>query len=57
MFRQKKCRIFSNRDDTVEKAGKNTIVVADGISCRHQINDGTGHKPIHVARILEMALE
>ena len=57
MFRQKNCRIFSDKDDTVEKAGKNKIVVADGTSCRHQINDGTGHKPIHVARILEMALE
>ena len=57
MFRQKNCRIFSDMEDTVEKAGKNTIVVADGTSCRHQINDGTGHKPIHVARILEMALE
>ena len=31
-------------------------VVADGTSCRHQIHDGTGRKPIHVARLLEAAL-
>ena len=32
------------------------IVVADGTSCRHQIADGTGRKPLHVARLLEAAL-
>ena len=49
--------VATKTNQFVKKAGKNTIVVADGTSCRHQINDGTGHKPIHVARILEMALE
>ena len=34
-----------------------TIVVADGTSCRHQISDGTGRSAVHVARLLEMALE
>jgi FAD/FMN-containing dehydrogenase/Fe-S oxidoreductase len=33
-----------------------TIVVADGTSCRHQISDGTGRKAIHVARLLDLAL-
>jgi Fe-S oxidoreductase len=32
------------------------LVVADGTSCRHQIADGTGRKPVHVARLLEEAL-
>jgi FAD/FMN-containing dehydrogenase/Fe-S oxidoreductase len=31
-------------------------VVADGTSCRHQIADGTGRKPVHVARLLADAL-
>ena len=35
---------------------KNSIVVADGTSCRTQIKDGTNTEAIHVARILEMAL-
>ncbi len=33
-----------------------TIVVADGTSCRHQIRDGTGRSALHVARVLELAL-
>jgi FAD/FMN-containing dehydrogenase/Fe-S oxidoreductase len=32
------------------------LLVADGTSCRHQIQDGTGRKPVHVARVLESAL-
>jgi Fe-S oxidoreductase len=32
------------------------MLVADGTSCRHQIQDGTGRKPLHVARVLELAL-
>lgn len=39
------------------KRDEDAIVVADGTSCRHQINDGTGRKALHVARILEMALD
>jgi FAD/FMN-containing dehydrogenase/Fe-S oxidoreductase len=33
------------------------IVVADGTSCRHQIHDGTSRDAIHVARLLELALD
>lgn len=33
-----------------------TVVVADGTSCRHQIFDGSGKGAIHVARLLEKAL-
>jgi Fe-S oxidoreductase len=38
------------------RASKDAIVLADGTSCRHQIADGTGREPIHVARLLEQAL-
>lgn len=40
----------------VRAADKETLIVADGTSCRHQVADLTGRKPIHVARLLEMAL-
>ncbi len=33
-----------------------SIVVADGTSCRHQIADGAGRDAWHVARVLEAAL-
>jgi FAD/FMN-containing dehydrogenase/Fe-S oxidoreductase len=32
------------------------LLVADGTSCRHQILDGSGRQPLHVARVLESAL-
>ncbi|TAL80486.1 MAG: FAD-binding oxidoreductase [Beijerinckiaceae bacterium] len=32
------------------------IVVADGTSCRHQIQDGAGREAIHVARVLAASL-
>ena len=41
----------------VRKAGPETIVVADGTSCRHQIHDGARKKALHVARVLQMSLE
>jgi FAD/FMN-containing dehydrogenase/Fe-S oxidoreductase len=40
----------------VRAATQETLIVADGTSCRHQIADGSGRKAIHVARVLEMAL-
>ncbi|MEM7425323.1 MAG: FAD-linked oxidase C-terminal domain-containing protein [Pseudomonadota bacterium] len=40
----------------VRAACADTIVVADGTSCRHQIKDGAGREALHVARVLEMAL-
>jgi Fe-S oxidoreductase len=33
------------------------IVVADGTSCRHQIHDGLGRKALHVARVLDRAMQ
>ena len=48
----------------VRDADADTLIVADGTSCRHQIADGTGggaspqaqRNAIHVARVLERAL-
>jgi len=40
----------------VRRAGPDTLVVADGTSCRHQIADGTGRQALHVARVLDRAL-
>jgi FAD/FMN-containing dehydrogenase/Fe-S oxidoreductase len=40
----------------VRAAGSDTLLVADGTSCRHQIHDGAGRAAIHVARVLERAL-
>jgi Fe-S oxidoreductase len=41
----------------VREAAAETLVVADGFSCRHQIADGTGRDALHVARVLELALD
>ncbi|WP_424974865.1 FAD-binding and (Fe-S)-binding domain-containing protein [Dinoroseobacter sp. S124A] len=41
----------------VRAAPADAIVVADGTSCRHQIKDGAAREAIHVARVLEMALD
>jgi FAD/FMN-containing dehydrogenase/Fe-S oxidoreductase len=40
----------------VRAADADTLVVADGTSCRHQIADGAGREAVHVARVLERAL-
>jgi len=41
----------------VRKAAPDTIIVADGTSCRHQIKDGTGREALHVARLLAMSVK
>ena len=41
----------------VRKTGQDTVLVADGTSCRHQIHDGSGRTALHVARVLQMALK
>ena len=40
----------------VREAALDTLIIADGTSCRQQIQTGTGREALHVARILEMAL-
>ena len=41
----------------VRRADATTLIVADGTSCRHQIEDGTGRGALHVARVLAMSLD
>jgi FAD/FMN-containing dehydrogenase/Fe-S oxidoreductase len=45
----------------VRKADADTIIVADGTSCRHQIADGTqatgAREAVHVVRVLQRALD
>ena len=40
----------------VRKADSDTLIVADGTSCRHQIHDGTRRAALHVARVLAMSI-
>jgi FAD/FMN-containing dehydrogenase/Fe-S oxidoreductase len=40
----------------VRRASAETLVVADGTSCRHQIADGSRREALHVARVLAQAL-
>ena len=41
---------------TVRKASDDTLIIADGTSCRSQIFDGSGRQAIHVARFLDRQL-
>jgi Fe-S oxidoreductase len=41
----------------IRRADAQTLVVADGTSCRHQIADGTDRAALHVARVLAMSLD
>jgi Fe-S oxidoreductase len=40
----------------VRSADADTLIVADGTSCRHQIRDGASREAVHVARVLADAL-
>ena len=40
----------------VRAAADETLLVADGFSCRHQIHDGTGRTARHVAQVLDDTL-
>ncbi len=40
----------------VRKAAGDTVIAADGFSCRHQIADGTGRRARHVATVLAEAM-
>ncbi|HXF65231.1 MAG TPA: FAD-linked oxidase C-terminal domain-containing protein [Burkholderiales bacterium] len=39
----------------VRAAAPDTLIVADGTSCRHQIRDGCGRAALHVAAVLDRA--
>ena len=40
----------------VRSAGADSVIVADGTSCRHQIRDGAQREAHHVARVLAAAI-
>jgi FAD/FMN-containing dehydrogenase/Fe-S oxidoreductase len=40
----------------VRGAGESALVLADGFSCRSQIEHGTGRHPLHLAEVLQLAL-
>ena len=40
----------------INEADKDTLLVADGTSCRGHIQHGTGRQALHVAQVLRMAL-
>jgi Fe-S oxidoreductase len=39
----------------VRRAAPDTLLVADGFSCRTQIDHGAGRKPLHLAQVLRLA--
>ena len=39
-----------------ETDSENTVIIANGTSCRHQIEDGTGREAMHFARLLDRAI-
>ncbi|HLH62429.1 MAG TPA: FAD-linked oxidase C-terminal domain-containing protein [Ktedonobacteraceae bacterium] len=41
----------------VRDAGKETLIIADGFSCREQIEQCTDRKALHVAQVLKMAMD
>ena len=41
----------------IRNADTNTLIVADGTSCRHQIKDSTHRTAQHVSRVLAMSLD
>ena len=41
----------------VRNAPQDTIIVADGVSCRHQIKDGSARAAVHVARVMADSLK
>jgi FAD/FMN-containing dehydrogenase/Fe-S oxidoreductase len=41
----------------VRSAADDALVIASGFSCREQISQSTGRRPLHLAEVLEMALQ
>jgi FAD/FMN-containing dehydrogenase/Fe-S oxidoreductase len=39
----------------LREAGDDTLVIANGFSCREQVAQATGHRPMHLAEILRLA--
>jgi len=41
----------------VREASRDTVIIADGFSCREQIAQSTSRKALHVAQVMHMALQ
>jgi Fe-S oxidoreductase len=41
----------------VRETDQDTLIIADGFSCREQIEQATGRQPLHLAEVLRMALD
>ena len=41
----------------VREADADTLIIADGFSCREQIEQGTGRRTLHFAEVVKMAFE
>jgi len=42
---------------TIRDAAQDTLLITDGVSCRHQIEHGASRTPLHVAQVIERALQ
>jgi Fe-S oxidoreductase len=40
----------------VREASDQTLIIADGFSCREQIEQSTGKHALHLAEVLQMAM-
>jgi hypothetical protein len=40
----------------VRESGAETLIIADGFSCREQILQGTGRTALHLAEVLRMGI-
>ncbi len=41
----------------VRQAAQDSLIIADGFSCREQISQGTGREPLHLAEVIRMGLK
>jgi hypothetical protein len=41
----------------IRNASKETLIIADGFSCREQIRQATDREALHTAQVLQLALE
>lgn len=40
----------------IRAASADTVLIANGTSCRHQISDGVARQPLHLAQVLRTAI-
>lgn len=41
----------------VREASERTLIVADGFSCRSQIHQGTDRRALHLAQVIQLAID